>query len=117
MQAPFNIIKLLFNYGGSIEHGQLIHYTIYRKGSDCHEVLDFLLDHGASINEVMYQNCVQNYLMRMPFGLGTPLHEAAKSGRLDIVKHLVEKGAGPLIPDARRKIALEKDCTRDCRNP
>jgi ankyrin repeat protein len=43
----------------------------------------------------------------MPSGLGTPLHKAAKSGRLDVVEHLVQRGADPLIPDARRKPALE----------
>ena len=45
--------------------------------------------------------------MQMAFGLGTPLHKAAESGRLNVVKHLVRRGADPLIPDARRQTALE----------
>lgn len=107
MRASFEIIKLLFDRGGSLQHGQLLHYVIYRKKSDYLEVLDFLLDHGAPVNNIMYQNHVEMYLMRMAFGLGTPLHKAAELGRLDIVKHLIEKGADPLIPDARRQTALE----------
>jgi ankyrin repeat protein len=107
MRASFEIIKILFNRGGSIHHGQLLHYAIYRKKGDYLEVLDFLLDHGPSINDIMYQNRVEIYLMRMAFGLGTPLHKAAELGKLDIVKHLIKKGADPLIPDARRQIALE----------
>lgn len=107
MRAPFTIIKILFDHGGSTQHGQLLQYAIYREKSDCLEVLDFLLDRGAPINDVMYQNRVDMYLMRMPFGLGTPLHKAAEIGRLDVVKHLIERGADPLIPDARRQNALE----------
>lgn len=107
MKAPFKIIKILFDRGGSIHHGQLLHYVIYRENSDYLEVLDFLLDHGASVNDIMYQHRVGMYLMRMAFGLGTPLHKSAELGRLDVVKHLIKKGADPLIPDARRQIALE----------
>lgn len=107
MRVPFKMIKLLFHHGGSTRHGQLLHYAIYRKEPDCLEVLDFLLDHGAPINDITYQQRVEHYLMQMNFGLGTPLHKAAKSGRLDVVKHLVTRGADPLIPDARRKTALD----------
>ena len=107
MRAPFPIIKILFGHGGSTHHGQLLQYAVYRAKSDCLEVLDFLLDHGAPINDVMYQNRVEMYLMRMAFGLGTPLHKAAEIGRLDVVKHLIERGADPLIIDARRQTALE----------
>jgi len=45
--------------------------------------------------------------MQIAFGLGTPLHKAAESGRLEVVKHLVKRSADPLIPDAGRQIALE----------
>ncbi len=107
MRAPFTIIKILFDHGGSTRHGQLLQYAIYREETDCLEVLDFLLDRGAPINDVMYQNRVQDYLMQMAFGLGTPLHKAAECGRLDVVKHLVKRSADPLIPNARRQIALE----------
>ena len=67
--------------------------------------IDFLLDRGAPINDVMYQNRLQDYLMQIAFGLGTPLHKAAESGRLEVVKHLVKRSADPLIPDARTNCA------------
>lgn len=97
----------MFEYGGSTKHGQLLHYAVYRTESDCLEMLDFLLERGAPIGNVMYQNRVDMYLMRMAFGLGIPLHKATQIGRLDVVKHLIRRGADPLIPDARRQIALK----------
>jgi hypothetical protein len=56
MLAPFTAIKLLFDHGGSTQHGQLLHYAICRDGADRLEVLDFLRDRGAPINDIMYQN-------------------------------------------------------------
>lgn len=107
VRASFKTIKLLFKHGGSTQHGQLLHHAVLRESSDCLEVIDFLLDHGAPINNVMYQSHLSSYMMMKAFGLGTPLHKAADIGRLDIVKHLIERGADPLIPDARRKLAIE----------
>lgn len=40
--------------------------------------------------------------------LGTPLHEAAKDGKLDVVKILHEKGSNPLIQDSQGRIPLQK---------
>lgn len=42
------------------------------------------------------------------FGLGTPLHEAAEQGKLDVVQKLLGLGAHPLIKDSCGKIPLQR---------
>jgi Ankyrin repeats (3 copies) len=107
LRAPFSTIKILFDRGGSVEHGQLLHWAVLREPPDCLEVIDFLLDKGAPINDVMYQHRLKDYFQMRPFGLDTPLHSTANEGRLDVVKHLLEKGADPLVKDARGEPAME----------
>lgn len=107
-EAPFAIIKLLFDHGGSIRHGQLLHYAVRRNSSDRLEVLQFIIDKGPRINNVMYQNRLDCYDQLKYFGIGTPLHEAAEEGKLDMVKLLLARGADPLITDARGKLAIER---------
>lgn len=55
----------------------------------------------------MFQNCLDNYEQEKYSGLGTPLHSAARKGRLDIVEMLLAKGADPLVKDSRGKLAIE----------
>ncbi|KAH0551572.1 hypothetical protein GP486_007210 [Trichoglossum hirsutum] len=107
-QASFDIIKLLFNHGGTIEHGQLLHAAAARKASDRLDVIAFLLEKGADVNQIMYQNHLASYLYCKAFGLGTPLHEAARVGAYDVVQMLLEEGANPLITDSRGKLALQR---------
>lgn len=84
-QAPFRIVKLLFEDGGSIKHGQLLHYAVRRDLPDQLEVLEYILDKEPQINHVMYQNRLDCYYHQRAFGIGTPLHEAAGRGNLDVV--------------------------------
>lgn len=107
-EAPFAIIELLFNHGGSIKHGQLLHYAVRRNTSNCLEVLKFILNKGPLINNVMYQNRLDCYELQKSFGIGTPLHEAAEKGKLDMIKILLAKGADPLIEDVRGELAIER---------
>lgn len=105
--ARFAIIKLLFDHGGSTEHGQLLHFTMSRASPDRLEVLEYILNKGASINDIMFQNCLESYEQEKYSGLGTPLHSAAEKGNLDMVKMLSAKGADPLIKDSRGQLAIE----------
>ena len=106
--APFATIKLLFDHGGSIRHGQLLHYAVRRDHADRLEVLKFIINQGPPINNVMYQERLDCYDQLKYFGIGTPLHEAAQDGKLDMVKLLLAEGADPLIRDARGRLAIER---------
>ncbi|KAF7131024.1 hypothetical protein CNMCM5793_003959 [Aspergillus hiratsukae] len=110
--APFTIIKLLFEHGGSIKHGQLLHYAVRRDRDDYLYVLAFLLDKGPRVNQVMYDNHPVSYEHQKPFGIGTPLHEAAAMGKMDVVDLLISRGADPSVRDARgRPLFTEQNGT------
>lgn len=107
-RASFPIIKFLFDSGGTVQHGQLLHYAVKREASDRLEVINFLLNKGIFINHIMYQNRWNDYYQQRAFGLGTALHRAAEMGNLDVVELLLRRGADPLIRDARGKLAVER---------
>lgn len=98
-EAPFTTIQLLLDHGASLKHGQVMQYAAMRELDDRLEVLQYLLDRGHSVNDIMYQNCGDEYYFHMYSGIGAPLHYAAGRGLLDSVKLLVQHGASPLIRD------------------
>ncbi|KAI7261115.1 hypothetical protein KC345_g9894 [Hortaea werneckii] len=106
--SSMSIIQSLFEYGGSVQYGQLVHYAVRRDLPDQHDVLDFILSKNPPINHIMYQEHPQSYFRQRMFGLGTPLHEAAGKGKLDMVKKLIDLGAHPLIRDSCGKIPLQR---------
>ena len=106
--APFEIIRTLFDHGGSIEHGQLLHFAAIRGLPDRIDVLSYLLDKGAPINSVMYEHSVDSYEQEKLSGLGTPLHSAAATGCLEMVDMLLSSGANPLTENSRGKLAIEE---------
>lgn len=95
--APFPIIRLLFGHGGSVERGPLFHHAATRKMPDRIDVVAFLLDHGAPINAIKYQNRESNYNQRCILGLGTALHRAADQANVGLVKYLLSRGADPIL--------------------
>ncbi|KAK1092068.1 hypothetical protein LTR48_005077 [Friedmanniomyces endolithicus] len=102
------IIRSLFDHGGSVLHGQLLHYAVRRDLPDQADVLDFILSKQPQINHVMYQEHPQSYFSQRMFGLGIPLHEAAEQGKLDVVRKLLESGTHPLIRDSCGRIPLQR---------
>ncbi|KAJ5608653.1 hypothetical protein N7528_009220 [Penicillium herquei] len=98
-EASHEIIQALLDHGASLQHGQVLHYAAMRKLDDRLEVLKYLLDRKHSPNDIMYQNCGNDYYFHMYSGIGTPLHHAAANGFLDSVKLLVQYGASPRMRD------------------
>lgn len=109
--APIAVIELLFSHGGSITTGQLLHYAVRRNLPDHRAVVELILNKGAPVNRIMYQDLHCYYLQRA-FALGTPLHEAAALGKLETVKLLLERGASPLIRDSLGDTPRERAGTK-----
>ena len=110
--ASIDIIKVLFNHGGphSINHGQLLHHAVHREMPDRLQVLEYLFIKGAlgNINQLKYQDRLDLFEEEnLIVGCGTPLHEAARTGKQDIVKFLVAYGADPLIRDGKGLLAID----------
>ena len=106
--APFSTIEMLFRYGGSIEHEQLLHHAVRRALADRIKVVNYILDMDPPINDIMYQHQPYSYSLQEDFGIGTALDGAAELGFLDVVELLLERGADPLAKDAKGKLAIER---------
>ncbi|KAI6862166.1 hypothetical protein KC343_g9754 [Hortaea werneckii] len=96
----FEVVKLMMGESRRIRSGQLLHHAVRREAPDCAQVIEYILGQGADVNEVMYQHEIKSYLQLEAFGLGTPLHEAAKLGKLDVIELLGRYSANPLIEDS-----------------
>ncbi len=105
--ASLDIRTLLFDNGGSKEYGELLHWAIFRPSDDCLDGVKLILRKGAPINLLKYQNDKSSWSWRKPFNLGTPLHTAARIGKVDIVEELLSNGADPFIRDSCGELALE----------
>ncbi|KAF2216112.1 hypothetical protein CERZMDRAFT_2731, partial [Cercospora zeae-maydis SCOH1-5] len=106
--APLSVVQMLFANGGNVERGQLLHAAIWRKLDDRKTMVEYVLQRGAAVNAVLYQNRPEIYLMREPFGLGTPLHAAAAIGDEDVLRVLIRHGAKLDIKDSRGFLAVER---------
>ena len=91
--APLNIIKLLFDHGGSTAHGQLVNYASDRTDSECVPILQYLVDRGARINDTLWENRPELAHWAYAGAVTTPLHNAVAAGNIDSVRFLWEHGA------------------------
>lgn len=99
--APLPMIDMLFKRGADIRRGQLLHHAVLRKKAGDLQLVRKLVEAGAPIDEVKYENDPTSYQKRYVFGLGTPLHRAAECNKHDIVEYLLLKGADPLRLDTK----------------
>ena len=97
-RAPLNIVKLLFDHGGSTAHGQLVHYASDRTDSECVPILQYLVDRGAPINGTLWENRPELAHWANAGAATTPLHNAAEAGNIDSVSFLLEHGADRMKP-------------------
>ena len=74
------------------------------------EMIGYLLDHGADINEI--SNDALNWYApsRQEDGQGTALHIAAREGQKEAVELLLESGADPTLKDTKEKTAFQIAC-------
>jgi ankyrin repeat protein len=105
-RASLPTIRLLFEHGGSVRHGQLLHFVANRKESDVTGIVDLLLDLGASLHELQYRDDKVSWAENKRLGLGTPLHGAIQLENKDLVFHLLKRGADPMIKDSLGRTAI-----------
>ncbi|KAL4968811.1 ankyrin repeat domain-containing protein [Aspergillus stella-maris] len=91
-KASLSTIKLLFEYGADIHKGQPLHHATQRK-SEITEVLAFLLEKGAPLDEEIYENHEYSRTVWGRFDAGTPLFHAIMWRNMEAIQYLVEKGA------------------------
>ena len=81
-----------------------------QRGGQTTALLDLLLQQGADVNtQVTGTNTYSMRIARSPSmneGM-TALHVAAQSGRVDLVRYLLEKGANPEIVDGNGRKAID----------
>ncbi|CAF9914260.1 MAG: hypothetical protein HETSPECPRED_001934 [Heterodermia speciosa] len=111
--APMSIIKLLFDRGGPdcMNHGELLLSATYRDLPDRVEVLEYLFTKGAQrdINTLEYADRPYLFdLQNLIIGCDAPLHVAARTGRLDVVKFLVAHGADTRKPDGKGRLPIDR---------
>lgn len=105
--APLDIIELLIEHGGRLDHGELLHEASLRTLPDCTAVLEFLLEHGAEINRIKFSDNDFSFRWFQSAGLGTALQDAAREGNEQAVTYLLEQGADPQIPNTRGTLPIE----------
>ena len=104
--GSLSVIHLMFRYGGDAKKGQLLHHAVERQNNVI-DVVKVLLEKGATINATMYQDHYFSWRLYYFMGLGTALHQAAKLGKADIVRFLIDEGADLRIKDANDHTALQ----------
>jgi ankyrin repeat protein len=81
-----------------------------QRGGQATALLDVLLQHGADVNAQV--TGTKTYSMRIARSPSTnegmtALHVAAQTGRADLVRYLLEKGANPEIADINGRKAID----------
>ena len=111
--APMSIIKLLFDRGGPecLDHGELLICATCRNLPNRIEVLEYLFTKGAQrdINKLEHEG--RPYLFALEnliIGCDAPLHVAARTGKLDVVKFLVAHGADTRKPDGKGRLPIDR---------
>ncbi|KAL8992129.1 MAG: hypothetical protein Q9169_007348 [Polycauliona sp. 2 TL-2023] len=111
--TPFSTIKLLLDRGGpdSIKYGSLLWHAAERRLPDRVEVVQYLLALGAAadLRKLLYHDRPEPAMQAdWVVGRHTPLHGAARSGDLDLVKLFIASGADPTMPDSKGRLAIDE---------
>lgn len=70
-------------------------------------MIDLLLGRGAPLNSIMYEPGSDAWRLYFWVGAGTPLHKAVELGKLDVVRHLLDKGADISIKNPKGQTAQQ----------
>lgn len=99
--ASIDIVKLLVANGAEVNHGNLLHELCESSCPSRLEILDYLISQGAPVNQFEEASNPRLSECSNQFGIGTPLHNAAKCNNLAMAKALLSHGADPRLQDNR----------------
>ncbi|KAL8673288.1 MAG: hypothetical protein Q9168_002286 [Polycauliona sp. 1 TL-2023] len=94
-RSSFDVIKLMFQYGGSTIYGQLLNMASDRTDPDSVPILQFLFDHGDKRINSTYLEDRPDLDPWHALDNAAPLHHAARVGNIDTVQWLLQHGADP----------------------
>ena len=90
--TPLSTIKLLFDHGGSIAQGQLLHHASDRTDPACVPILEYLVEQGAPINQTLWEDR-PDLADWANLGASTPLYNAVAAENIESVRFLLRHGA------------------------
>jgi ankyrin repeat protein len=102
--APPRVLERLLQHGGMIGWTNALHMAVRSPKPGRSEVIEYLLEAGADIDSIENTSVESR---RAESGFGTALHYAAREGREDLVRMLLEKGADAEVRDTLGRTASE----------
>ncbi len=93
--AP-DLLRDLLDHSGDVQKGEVLQYALDRE-TDAVPVLGMLLDRGAPIDAVMYEEHLGSMSLYFFIPRNTPLCKAAAIGNAEAVRFLLERGADPTV--------------------
>lgn len=103
--AP-DLLRDLLDHSGDVQKGEVLQYALDRN-TDVVAVLGILLDRGAPLDAVMYEDHHGSMQLYFFFERHTPLCKAAAIGNAEAVRFLLERGADPDVQNSKGRTALE----------
>jgi len=111
---PVAVLNSLVEHGGQPARSSALPIAAsrpFRPTSECIEIMTYLLDHGAQINErEMEWRPERHEHCRSRMMKGTPLHVAVRGMDEEMVDFLLERGADPMVEDWSGCTALTVKC-------
>ena len=105
--ASVDIVKLLVTHGSKVTRGYPLHAVAESSLPGRLEVLRFLLDHGARMDELQLAGNRRRFKLLSRIGLGTPLHAAVKEKKITVASILLDCGADRDIVDTKGQTPLD----------
>ena len=104
--AALDLLEELLNHSGDVQKGEVLQYALDRK-KDVIPVIGMLLDRGAPLDAVMYEEHPGSVQLSFMYERHTPLGKAAETGNAEAVRFLLERGADPSVQSSKGRTALE----------
>ncbi len=103
--AP-DLLQELLDHSGDVTRGEVLQYALDRK-TDVVTVLGMLLEKGAPLDAVRYEDHAGSFQLNFFFERHTPLCKAAAIGNVEAVQLLLERGADPSVQNSKGRTPLQ----------